>query len=222
MKDGCLQSLLEHLEGILDSLLTQTLLEGSKLGSSVEFVFQPNGKDCMIKVKSHNFGTACAKDLIIGSVTTSVPTIIHKDQCFVFVSMNLDLLAMLVWGISDWRMLWTFDKRFLKNFVPGKIEPFKSHSLYPPSYVHDISFWIDEKKGFDELEFHTVARAVSQDTVISIEFLSRYQHPETEQVSLCYRLTYQTCDKALTQQQAASMQSQFRKEIQQRLHVTPR
>ncbi|XP_066895025.1 ferredoxin-fold anticodon-binding domain-containing protein 1 isoform X3 [Kogia breviceps] len=222
LKDGCLQSLLDHLKGILDSLLTQTLLEGSKLGSSVEFVFQPPGEDYMITVKSQNFGPDCVKDLIIGSVTTSATSIIHKDQCFACVSMNLDLLAMLVWGISDWRMLWTFDKRFLKNFAAGKIEPFKSYSLYPPYYVHDISFWLDTKKRFDEVEFHTVARAVSQDTVISIQFLSRFQHPKTEQVSLCYRLTYQTCDKALTQQQVASMQSQLRKEIQQRLHVTPR
>ncbi|XP_067607088.1 ferredoxin-fold anticodon-binding domain-containing protein 1 [Pseudorca crassidens] len=222
LKDGCLQSLLDHLKGILDSLLTQTLLKGSKLGSSVEFVFQPPGEDYMITVKSQNFGPDCVKDLIIGSVTTSATSIIHKDQCFVCVSMNLDLLAMLVWGISDWRMLWTFDNRFLKNFAPGKIEPFKSYSLYPPYYVHDISFWLDTKKRFDEVEFHTVARAVSQDTVISIQFLSRFQHPKTEQVSLCYRLTYQTCDKALTQQQVASMQSQLRKEIQQRLHVIPR
>lgn len=221
LKDGCLQSLLDHLKGILDSFLTQTFPEGSKLSSSVEFVFQPNGKDYMINVKSHNFGPDFAKDLIIGSITPAT-SILHKDQSFVFVSMNLDLLAMLVWGISDWRMLWTFDKRFLNNFIPGKIEPFKSYSLYPPCFVHDISFWLDEKKGFDELEFHTVARVVSQDTVISIQLLSRFQHPKTEQVSLCYRLTYQTCDKALTQQQVTSMQSQFRKEIQQRLHVTPR
>lgn len=222
LKDGCLQSLLDHLKGILDSLLTQKMLEGSKLCSSVEFVLQPNGKDYMICVEVHNFGPDCAKDLIIGSVTTSAASITHKDQCFVFVSMNLDLLAMLVWSISDWRILWTFDNRFLKNFVPEKMEPFKSYSLYPPCYVHDISFWLDEKKGFDELEFHTVARAVSQDTVISVQFLSRFQHPKTEQISFCYRLIYQACDKALTQQQVASMQSQFRKEIEQLLHVTPR
>ncbi|XP_044113732.1 ferredoxin-fold anticodon-binding domain-containing protein 1 isoform X1 [Neovison vison] len=222
LKDSYLQSLLDHLKDTLDSLLNQTLLEGSKLSSSVEFVFQPKGNDYIINVKSHNFGSDCAKDLIIGSVATSAISIVHKDQCFMFVSVNLDLLAMLVWGISDWRMLWTFDHRFLKHFVPGKIESFKSYSLYPPCYVHDISFWLDEKKEFDELEFHTVARAVSQDTVISIQFLSSFQHPETQQVSLCYRLTYQTCDKALTQQQVASVQSQFRKEIQQRLHVTPR
>ncbi|XP_071068428.1 alpha-1,2-mannosyltransferase ALG9 isoform X2 [Dasypus novemcinctus] len=219
LKDTYLQLLLDHLKAILDHLLTHTLLEGSKLSSSVEFVLQPTEKDYVIYVKPHNFGPDDAKGLIIGSVTTLA---LSTVQCFVCVSMNLDLLAMLVWGISDWRMLWTFDNRFLKNFVPGRMEPFKSYSLYPPCYVHDISFWLDEKKGFDELEFHTVARAVSQDTIIAIQFLSRFQHPKTEQVSLCYRLTYQTCDKALTQQQVASMQSQLRKEIQQRLYVTPR
>ncbi|XP_037697334.1 ferredoxin-fold anticodon-binding domain-containing protein 1 isoform X2 [Choloepus didactylus] len=222
LKDSCLQSLLDHLKGILNHLFTHTLLEGSKLSSSVEFILQPTEKDYVLCIKSYNFGSDDAKGLIIGSVTISASSIIHKDQCFVYVSMNLDLLTMLVWGISDWRMLWTYDNRFLKNFVPGKVEPFISYSLYPPCYVHDISFWLDEKKGFNELEFHTVARAVSQDTIIAIQFLSRFQHPKTEQVSLCYRLTYQTCDKALTQQQVASMQSQLRKEIQQRLYVTPR
>lgn len=222
LKDGYLPSLLNYLMDILDSLLTQTLPAGSTSSSSVEFVPQLNRNDYMIHVKSHNFGPDCAKDLIIGSVTTSATNITHKDQCFVFVSINLDLLAMLTWGISDWRMLWTFDNRFLKQFVPEEREPFKSYSLYPPCYVHDISFWLNEEKGFDELEFHTVARAVSQDTIISIQFLGRFQHPKTERVSLCYRLTYQTCDKALTQQQVASMQSQFRKEIQQQLHVIPR
>ncbi|XP_004585109.2 ferredoxin-fold anticodon-binding domain-containing protein 1 isoform X1 [Ochotona princeps] len=222
-KDGCLQSLLDLLKDTVDSLLARAWLEGSELSHSVEFVLQPNGTDYRICVKSHSFGSYCAKDLTIGAVTTSaITSILPKDQCFVFVSINLDLLAMLVWGISDWRMLWTFDDRFLNNFVPGKIESFKNYSLYPPCYVHDISFWLDEEKGFDELEFHTVARAVSQDTVISIEFLNRFQHPKTEQVSLCYRLTYQACDKALTQKQAAAMQLRFRKEIQRQLHVQPR
>ncbi|XP_021093562.1 ferredoxin-fold anticodon-binding domain-containing protein 1 isoform X2 [Heterocephalus glaber] len=222
LKHDCLLSLLDHLKGILDSLLIQTPLEDAKMSSSVEFVLHPNGKDYMIQVKSPNFGPDYVKDLIIGAVITSATTITHKDQCFVIVSINLDLLTMVVWDISDWRMLWTFDNRFLKNFVPEKIVPFKSYSLYPPCYVHDISFWLDEKKRFDELEFHTVARAVSQDTITSIQLLGRFQDPRTGQISLCYRLTYQTCDKALTQQQVALMQCQFRKEIQQQLRVTPR
>ncbi|CAO2635105.1 Ferredoxin-fold anticodon-binding domain-containing protein 1 homolog [Lemmus lemmus] len=221
LKDSSLVSLLDHLKDILDNLLTQTLLEDSNLSPSVEFVLQPNGKDYIIHVKSLNFGPDGTENLIIGTVVTSI-IVSHKQQCFVFVSLNLDLLAMLVYDISDWRLLWTFDNRFLKRFAPGKTEHFKSYSLYPPCYMHDISFWLDEKKGFDELEFHTVARAVSQDTVISIQFLGRFQHPETEQVSLCYRLTYQACDRALSPQLAAAMQSQFRKEIQRQLHVSLR
>ncbi|KAH0500747.1 Ferredoxin-fold anticodon-binding domain-containing protein 1-like protein [Microtus ochrogaster] len=221
VKDSRLASLLDHLKDILDNLLTQTLLEGSSLSPSVEFVLQPNGKDYVIHVKSLHFGPDCTENLIIGTVVTSI-IVSHKQQCFVFVSLNLDLLAMLVYDISDWRLLWTFDNRFLKRFAPGKTERFKSYSLYPPRYVHDISFWLDKKKGFDDLEFHTVARAVSQDTVISIQFLGRFQHPETEQVSLCYRLTYQACDRALSPQLAAAMQSRFRKEIQRQLHVSLR
>ncbi|XP_012968458.1 ferredoxin-fold anticodon-binding domain-containing protein 1 isoform X2 [Mesocricetus auratus] len=220
-KGTCLASLLDRLKDSLDNLLTETLLEGSSLRTSVEFVLQPNGKDHIIHGKSLHLGPDCTENLIIGTVVTST-AVTHKHPCFAFVSINLDLLAMLVYDISDWRILWTFDNRFLKRFAPGKIEHFKSYSLYPPCYVHDISFWLDEKKGFDELEFHTVARAVSQDTVISIQFLGRFQHPETAQVSLCYRLTYQACDKALSPQLAASMQSRFRREIQRQLHVSPR
>ncbi|NP_001101615.2 ferredoxin-fold anticodon-binding domain-containing protein 1 isoform 2 [Rattus norvegicus] len=220
-KESCLLPLLDHLKDTLGNFLTQTLQEDSSLSTSVDFVLQPNGKDYVIHVKSLDFGPDCTENLIIGSIVTS--TIVkHKHQCFVFVSINLDLLVMLAYDISDWRILWTFDNRFLKRFAPGKIEHFKSYSLYPPCYVHDVSFWLDEKNTFDELEFHTVARAVSRDTIVSIQFLDRFQHPETQQVSLCYRLTYQTCDKALTPQLAAAMQSQFRKEIQRELHVSPR
>ncbi|XP_076781271.1 ferredoxin-fold anticodon-binding domain-containing protein 1 isoform X2 [Arvicanthis niloticus] len=220
MKESCLPSLLDHLKDALSNL-TQTLQEGSSLNTSVEFVLQPNGKDYIIHAKPLNFGPDCTENLIIGSIVTSM-IVKHKHQYFVFVSINLDLLVMLAYDISDWRILWTFDNRFLKRFAAGKIEHFQSYSLYPPRYVHDVSFWLDEKKAFDDMEFHSVARAVSQDTIVSVQFLDRFQHPETRRVSLCYRLTYQACDKALTPQLVAAMQSQFRKEIQRQLHVSPR
>nr|XP_012604999.1 alpha-1,2-mannosyltransferase ALG9 isoform X3 [Microcebus murinus] len=44
LKDGCLQSLLDHLKGILDSLLTQKMLEDSKLsGNKAGQVWAPEG-----------------------------------------------------------------------------------------------------------------------------------------------------------------------------------
>ncbi|TFJ99160.1 histone H2A.x-like [Platysternon megacephalum] len=158
----------------------------------------------------------------IGAISAAPCGLINSELGIVFASVNLDLLAMQICGISDWRMLWTLDKRFLNQFIGGELRPFKSFSLHPPSYVHDVSFWIPEWEQFDEVAFHTIARCVSQETVVSIQLLDSFQHPQTGQTSLCYRLTFQSCDKALTRQQVAEMQMQFRKELQQCLHLTLR
>ncbi|EMP35143.1 Alpha-1,2-mannosyltransferase ALG9 [Chelonia mydas] len=50
------------------------------------------------------------------------------------------------------------DERFLNQFIGGELGPFKSFSLHPPSYVHDVSFWVPEWEQFDEIAFHTIAR----------------------------------------------------------------
>ncbi|KAL8173594.1 UNVERIFIED_CONTAM: hypothetical protein K2H54_009136 [Gekko kuhli] len=140
----------------------------------------------------------------------------------VYASLNLDLIAMHVCGIRDWRMLWTSDERFLNQFSAGNLDGFESFSLYPPSYVHDLSFWAPEPERFNEAQFHATVRHVSRESVVSVQLLDRFQHPETAQTSLCYRLTYQSCDKALRSQQAAAMQLELRKEIVRSLHVTLR
>ncbi|XP_036598749.1 ferredoxin-fold anticodon-binding domain-containing protein 1 [Trichosurus vulpecula] len=222
MSDSCLQLFLEHLKGSLCALLTQRLPDGPELSSSLTFKPQKNKKDYMVCVKPPSFGPDEIMGVVIGSIITSATSQLYKDLDFVFASVNLDLLVMLVWGIPDWRILWTFDERFLDHFVPGKVEPFKTFSLYPPSYVHDVSFWLDEERGFDETEFHTVARAVSQDMITSIQLLNHFQHPQTGRVSLCYRLTYQACDRALSHQQAILIQNRLRIEIQKSLRVTVR
>ncbi|KAM7137885.1 ferredoxin-fold anticodon-binding domain-containing protein 1 isoform 4-T10 [Macrochelys suwanniensis] len=158
----------------------------------------------------------------IGAISAAPCGPVNSELGIVFASVNLDLLAMQICGISDWRMLWTLDERFLNQFIGGELGPFKSFSLHPPSYVHDVSFWVPEWEQFDEIAFHTIARCVSQEMVMSIQLLDSFQHPETGQTSLCYRLTFQSCDKALTRQKVAEMQMQFRKEIQQCLHITLR
>ena len=99
---------------------------------------------------------------------------------------------------------------------------FQVFSLCPPSYVHDVSFWVPDGEQFDEVAFHTVARQVSGEMVVSIQLIDRFQQPETGRKSLCYRLTFQSCDKALSRQEVAEMQLRFRKEINQRLRVALR
>ncbi|PKU43777.1 mucin-5ac-like isoform x1 [Limosa lapponica baueri] len=99
---------------------------------------------------------------------------------------------------------------------------FQVFSLCLPSYVHDVSFLVPDGKQCDEAAFHTIARQVSGEMVISIQLIDSFQQPETGRQSLCYRLTFQSCDKALSRQEVAEMQLLFRKEINQRLGVTLR
>ncbi|NXW66912.1 FDXA1 protein, partial [Eurystomus gularis] len=81
------------------------------------------------------------KGFCVGIVRTAHDELVSSELAVVFASLNLDLLAMLICGISDWRMLWTPDTRFLHQFPRGELRLFQSFSLYPPSYVHDVSFW---------------------------------------------------------------------------------
>ncbi|NXP23059.1 FDXA1 protein, partial [Scytalopus superciliaris] len=157
----------------------------------------------------------------VGTVRTS-HELTSSELVVVFASLNLDLLAMLLCGIPDWRMLWTWDTRFLQQFPRGELRLFRSFSLYPPSYVHDVSFWVPDGEQFDEVAFHTVARGVSGEMVVSIELRDSFQQPGTGRSSLCYRLTFQCCDRALSCPEAAERQLRLRRQIQQLLGVTLR
>lgn len=158
----------------------------------------------------------------VGVIRTAPAELKSSELVVVSVSLNLDLLAMLLCGISDWRMLWTSDRRFLRQFPEGELRLFKSFSLYPPSYVHDVSFWVPDGEEFDEVAFHTLARRVSGEMVVSIQLRDSFQQPGTGRRSLCYRVTFQSCDRALGCREAAEMQLRFREEIQQKLGVTLR
>lgn len=99
---------------------------------------------------------------------------------------------------------------------------FQVFSLCPPACVHDVSFWVPDGEQFDEVAFHTIARQVSGEMVVSIQLIDSFQQSETGRKSLCYRLTFQSCDKALSRQEVAEMQLLFRKEIKQHLRVALR
>lgn len=158
----------------------------------------------------------------VGVIRTAPDELKSSELVVVSASLNLDVLAMLLCGISDWRMLWTSDRRFLQQFPEGELRLFKSFSLYPPSYVHDVSFWLPDGEEFDELAFHTLARRVSGEMVVSIQLRDSFQQPGTGRRSLCYRVTFQSCDRALGCREAAEMQLRFREEMQQHLGVTLR
>ncbi len=137
------------------------------------------------------------------------------------VSINLDHLATLTFGISDWRLLWSADPRFLKHFELNPLGPFSPFSLYPPSYSHDISFWMEPER-YDELDFHALVREASCGAVKNMALVERFRHPHMGHASLCYRLTYQSPDRALSHSQALGLQNQLRRLLPLRLQVTLR
>ncbi|KAJ7304952.1 hypothetical protein JRQ81_010652 [Phrynocephalus forsythii] len=221
-EDACIQCLTENILTVLSPLLQAS---GFKLDCTTEEPETPPPNTFLIPEPQHRnlkyFVTealdpsgAEPQKLCVGTVNAAswLPTNISQE-C-VYASLNLDLLAMQICGIMDWRMLWTSDERFLAQFGGGHLGPFRSFSLYPPSYAHDISFWVPKAGRFDETQLHAIARCVSGETVVSLRLLDSFLHPGTGQTSLCYRITYCSCDQALSEQQAAAMQMNLREAVQ--------
>ncbi|XP_078282691.1 ferredoxin-fold anticodon-binding domain-containing protein 1 [Rhinoraja longicauda] len=137
-------------------------------------------------------------------------------------AINLDLLSLMLYQIPDWRLLWTFDERFWNQLSGSELKPFCDFSLYPPAYTHDLSFWADSDERPDELEVHAAVRRVSRETVRCMTLIDSYCHPHTMRRSRCYRLTYQSCDRALSYRQALQMQLDLREELQKAFQITLR
>ncbi|NXE38196.1 FDXA1 protein, partial [Ptilorrhoa leucosticta] len=229
-EDGCIQVLVENIKTTTSSLhqavsgvqpsisLREATSFGTELNDFAAF-------ECQLGEIQHFLCVGTDPDpsgSCVGVIRTDPDALKSSELVVVSASLNLDLLAMLLCGISDWRMLWTPDRRFLQQFPEGELRLFKSFSLYPPSYVHDVSFWVPDGEEFDEVAFHTLARRVSGETVVSIQLRDTFQQPGTGRRSLCYRVTFQSCDRALGCREAAEMQLRFREEIQQQLGVTLR
>ncbi|XP_058050598.1 ferredoxin-fold anticodon-binding domain-containing protein 1 [Ahaetulla prasina] len=226
------QLLTEGLLGTLNSLLRSSDVKLDSLNqeseSTQQNTFLPSPESFLLNTK-YTVTVSChgsdsgPKEFPVGTISTvrcQPPSVTQNTVC---ISLNLDLLAMRACGISDWRMLWTPDERFASQFLGGRLGVFQSFSLHPPAYVHDISFWLPEAETFREIQFHTIARRVSLDAVASVQLLDRFRHPgAAHATSLCYRLTYQSCDKALARPQAAAMQMALREELQRCLRVVVR
>ncbi|KAG8008597.1 Ferredoxin-fold anticodon-binding domain-containing protein 1 [Nibea albiflora] len=138
------------------------------------------------------------------------------------VSLNLDLLAVLLFSLPDWRLLWSRDPRFLKQFalqpLPGK--PFHPFSLFPEHISFDISFWTGPT--WEERKFHAVVREASHGTVEQVKLIDTFSHPDLSQTSYCYRLTYHSHTHALSHTQALQFHQHLESLLTSRLEVTIR
>lgn len=86
---------------------------------------------------------------------------------------------MLLFGITDIRLFWSQDSRFLSQFSEGKITRFVPFSKHPPCFK-DISFWLGSSSSaadggpeavFSENDFTEVVRGVAGDLVEDVKLV---------------------------------------------------
>lgn len=144
------------------------------------------------------------------------------DQVTVNVSLNLDLLATLMFSIPDWRLLWSHDPHFLKQFAlsPAPGTAFQPFSLFPEHIRFDISFW--SGSSWEEKRFHALVREASHGMAQQVKLIDRFSHPDLSQTSYCYRLTYHSHTHALSHTQALQFHKQLERLLSSRLQVTIR
>lgn len=136
--------------------------------------------------------------------------------------LGLERLAMVLFSIPDIRLFWSKDERFHNQFSSGKIVKFEPYSKYPPC-LKDISFWTSKHEGM-ESSFHPndlneVIRDVAGDLVERVELIDEFQNPKTKRLSNCFRISYRSMDRSLTNTEIDFLQEQVREEIVARLGV---
>lgn len=121
--------------------------------------------------------------------------------------LGLERLAMILFKIPDIRLFWTEDERFHSQFKEGEITVFDPYSKFPPVFK-DIAFWLPE--GFVENDFFELARGVAGDLVEKIDLLDEFTNPKTNRSSKCYRITYRSMDRSLTNDEIDALQESLR------------
>lgn len=157
--------------------------------------------------------------------------------------LGLERIAMLLFGIPDIRLFWSKDSRFLEQFDQNKpLKRFQSFSKYPAA-PRDVAFWLpkarpiiagtpaatstapssaggqitepiaSETPAFHENDLMEVVRNTAGDSVEDVSLIDDFTQPKTGRKSLCYRITYRSLEKTLTNEEANAMHEQIRSEL---------
>jgi phenylalanyl-tRNA synthetase alpha chain len=149
--------------------------------------------------------------------------------------LGLERLAMILFSIPDIRLFWTDDDRFKRQFKAGQISVFEPYSKYPPC-TKDISFWVNEKETehdedgeggenkkqkqpFTPNDFFDMVRERGGDWVEEIKLVDSFVHPKTGRSSLCYRLSYRSMDRNLTNEEVDALQEGVRQGMEEHFEV---
>ncbi|XP_024526265.1 phenylalanine--tRNA ligase, chloroplastic/mitochondrial isoform X2 [Selaginella moellendorffii] len=117
--------------------------------------------------------------------------------------LGLERLAMVLFDIPDIRLFWTSDPRFTAQFKAGQLgTKFKPFSKYPPCYK-DISFWITD--AFTENNLCELVRDVAGDIAEEVSLIDQFTNKKGIS-SHCYRITYRSMERSLTDEEVNAIQ----------------
>ena len=143
-------------------------------------------------------------DVCVGSIGCLTD---HSDM-YTF-HLSIDTILSLENQFADKRLVWSpyLTIQPTSPECSNKRCKINIPSLYPPIWIHDLSFWIDtEQPTFQEGAFLELVMNVTQGLVKSVELLDIFCNPHTQRRSHCYRLTYQSCDAVLSEVVANQIQ----------------
>ncbi len=122
--------------------------------------------------------------------------------------LGLERLAMILYDIPDIRLFWTHDPRFLEQFENGatKFVPYSKH----PACLKDVAFWLTDK--YHENDIHEIARERGGDLIESVELIDRFE--KGDKVSQCYRISYRSHDRTLTDEEVNKIQNSIRDDLE--------
>mmetsp|Transcript_2603 Transcript_2603/g.9447 ORF Transcript_2603/g.9447 Transcript_2603/m.9447 type:complete len:421 (-) Transcript_2603:741-2003(-) len=152
---------------------------------------------------------------------------LNDEQAWAF-GLGLERLAMVLFNIPDIRLFWTDDSRFTKQFEPdmfrsgGKdMRKFKSYSKYPPCFK-DVSFWLPDDSNFTENSLCEIVRSVAGGLAEEVKLIDEFRNPKTGKVSNCFRITYRSMDRSLTDEEINELQESVRGQMVDKLGVSLR
>lgn len=158
---------------------------------------------------------------------------------------------MLLFGITDIRLFWSKDARFLSQFSEGRITRFVPFSKHPPCFK-DIAFWLRSPSSaadggqevvFSENDLMEVVRGTAGDLVEDVKLVyllvptsrrrdSRanrgiikvddFTHPETGHRSLCFRINYRSLERTLRNTEINELQQRVKAAVAKNLGVEMR
>ncbi|XP_072317879.1 phenylalanine--tRNA ligase, mitochondrial [Eucyclogobius newberryi] len=138
--------------------------------------------------------------------------------------LGLERLAMVLFDISDIRLFWSRDERFLQQFrVQDLHQPisFQPLSKFPPLH-NDISFWLPDSGSFSQNDFFDLVRSVGGDLVERVTLVDSFTHPKTGRRSECYRIVYRHMERTLTQEEVRLTHAEIEKTAERDLDVEGR